>query len=309
MRKKITVIGAGNVGAAVGQYCLVKGLGDVVLLDVVEGVAKGKALDLSQASAMKAHQCKITGTADYADTKGSDVVVVTAGIARKPGMSRDDLIQTNLNIVKDVVIAAVKASPDAIFIIVSNPLDIMCSVAQKVSGLPPHRVIGLSGMLDGARLKYYISEALNVAPHTVNAMILGEHGDSMVPLTRTATVGGVPVTDLLSKEQLTEIFTKTANGGAAIVALLGLSAYYAPGLAVATMVEAVLTDSKAVIPCSVYLTGQYGAKDIYMCAPARLSAKGVEEVIEIGLNAEEKTAVSNSINSIRTKLGNILDTL
>lgn len=309
MRKKITVIGAGNVGAAVGQYCLVKGLGDVVLLDVVEGVAKGKALDLSQASAMEAHQCTITGTANYADTKGSDVVVVTAGIARKPGMSRDDLIQTNLKIVKDVVTAAVKASPDAIFIIVSNPLDIMCSVAQKVSGLPPHRVIGLSGMLDGARLKYYISEALNVAPHTVNAMILGEHGDSMVPLTRTATVGGVPVTDLLTKEQLAEIFTKTANGGAAIVALLGFSAYYAPGIAVATMVEAVLTDSKAVIPCSVYLTGQYGAKDMYMCAPARLSAKGVEEVIEVVLNAEEKTAVSNSINSIRTKLGNILDTL
>ena len=309
MRKKITVIGAGNVGAAVGQYCLVKGLGDVVLLDVVEGVAKGKALDLSQASAMESHQCKITGTADYADTKDSDVVVVTAGIARKPGMSRDDLIQTNLKIVKEVVAASVKASPKAVFIIVSNPLDIMCSVAQKVSGLPPHRVIGLSGMLDGARLKYYISEALNVSPHTVNAMILGEHGDSMVPLTRTATVGGVPVTDLLSKEQLADIFTKTANGGAAIVALLGFSAYYGPGIAVAAMAEAVLTDSKAVVPCSVYLTGQYGAKDMYMCAPARLSAKGVEEVIELALDEEEKAAVTNSINSIRSKLGNILETL
>jgi malate dehydrogenase len=309
MRKKITVIGAGNVGASVGQYCLVKALGDVVLLDVMEGVAKGKALDLSQASAMEWHQCKITGTADYADTANSHVVVVTAGIARKPGMSRDDLIQTNLKIVKEVVAAAVKASPDAVFIIVSNPLDIMCSVAQKVSGLPPHRVIGLSGMLDGARLKYYISEALNVAPHTVNAMILGEHGDSMVPLTRTATVGGAPVTDMLSKERLAEIYTKTVSGGAAIVALLGFSAYYGPGLAVAAMTEAILTDSKAVIPCSVYLTGQYGVKDMYMCAPARLSAKGVEEIIELGLDDEEKAAVANSTNSIRSKLGNILETL
>lgn len=309
MRKKITVIGAGNVGAAVGQYCLVKGLGDVVLLDVVEGVAKGKALDLSQASALEGHHCRISGTGDYADTKDSDVVVVTAGIARKPGMSRDDLIQTNLKIVRDVTISAVKASPNAIFIIVSNPLDIMCSVAQKVSGLPPHRVIGLSGMLDGARLKYYISEALDVAPHTVNAMILGEHGDSMVPLTRTATVGGVPVTELLSKEQLAEIYTKTANGGATIVSFLGFSAYYAPGIAIASMVEAVLTDSKAVIPCSVYLANQYGAKNMYMCAPARISAKGVEEVIELTLDDAEKVAVANSINSIRTKLGTILDTL
>ena len=302
MRRKITVIGAGNVGATVAQFCLLKKLGDVVLLDVAEGVAKGKALDLGQAAALQNHHFRVIGTADYADTANSDVVIVTAGIARKPGMSRDDLVKTNFKIVTDVVKAAVRESPNAIFIIVSNPLDIMCSVAQKVSGLPPHRVIGLSGMLDSSRLKYYIAEAAGVSPHTIDALVLGEHGDSMVALTRMATVGGVPAQDLLSEEQLAEIVKKTASGGAAVVALLGYSAYYGPGIAAAAMAEAILTDSHSVIPCSVYLSGEYGAKDIYMCAPARLNSEGVHGVVELDLNDAEKKAVADSIASIRSKL-------
>lgn len=302
MRKKITVVGAGNVGAAVAQFCLIKKLGDVVLLDVNEGLAKGKALDLSQAGALQNHHFRVTGTADYADTAGSDIVIITAGIARKPGMTRDDLVKTNRTIVAEVTKAAVKASPDTILIVVSNPLDIMCQVAQKVSGLPPERVIGLSGMLDSARLKYYIAEAADVSPHTVDALVLGEHGDSMVALIRMATAGGVPVRDLLSKEQLDDIVKKTANGGAAVVALLGYSAYYGPGIAAAAMAEAILMDSHSVIPCSVYLSGQYGAKDIYMCAPARLNAKGVNGIVELKLNEEEKQAVAASIASIRSKL-------
>lgn len=308
MPKKITVVGAGNVGASVAQYCQLKDLGQIVMLDIAEGVAKGKALDLSQASALQGFDAKISGTADYADTANSDVVVVTAGIARRPGMSRDDLVKTNLKIVSDVVAAAVKVSPNAIFIIVSNPLDIMCSVAQKVSGLPKERVIGLSGMLDAARLKYYLAEATGVSPRSVEAIVLGEHGDSMVALPRLATVGGVQAPNLLSPAQLAEVAEKTAKGGAAVVALIGVSAWYGPGLAVATMVEAIIKDTHAIMPCSAYLTGQYGAKDMYMCCPIRIGAKGVEEVIEIELNEDEKKAVANSITSIKEKLA-ILDTL
>lgn len=308
MRKKITVIGAGNVGATVAQFCLLKKLGDVVLLDVVEGIAKGKALDLGQAAALQNHHFRIIGTADYADTADSDVVIITAGVARKPGMTRDDLVKTNFKIVTDVVKSVVKYSPKAILIIVSNPLDIMCKVAQEVSGLPPHKVIGLSGMLDSSRLKYYIAEAAGVSPHTVDAIVLGEHGDSMVALTRMTTIGGVPVHDILDEEQIADVVKKTANGGAAVVALLGFSAYYGPGIAAATMAEAVLTDSDSVIPCSVHLSGQYGADGIYMCAPARLNAEGVSDVVELELNAEEKKAVAASVASIRSKLA-VLTTL
>ncbi len=308
MAKKITVVGAGNVGAAVAQYCQLKDLGEIVMLDIADGVAKGKALDLSQASALQGFDSVIKGTGDYADAANSDVVVVTAGIARKPGMSRDDLVKTNLKIVTDVVKAAVKVAPNAIFIIVSNPLDIMCSVAQKVSGLPTQRVIGLSGMLDAARLKYYLSQATGVSPRTVEAIVLGEHGDSMVALPRLATIGGVPAPNFLNEAQMADVAEKTAKGGAAVVALIGVSAWYAPGLAVATMVEAVIKDTHAVMPCSAYLTGQYGAKDMYMCCPVRLGAKGVEEVIEVELNDAEKQAVANSVASIKAKL-KVLDTL
>lgn len=308
MRKKITVIGAGNVGATVAQFCLLKKLGDVVLLDVIEGTAKGKALDLGQAAALQNHHFRIMGTADYADTANSDIVIITAGVARKPGMTRDDLVKTNFKIVSDVVKATVKYSPNAILIIVSNPLDIMCKVAQQVSGLPPQRVIGLSGMLDSSRLKYYIAEAAGVSPHTVDSIVLGEHGDSMVALTRMSTIGGVPVHDILDEEQIADVIKKTAHGGAAVVALLGYSAYYGPGIAAAAMAEAVLTDSDSVIPCSVYLSGQYGADGIYMCAPARLNAEGVSGIVELELNAEEKKAVAASVASLRSKLA-LLETL
>ncbi len=308
MPKKITVVGAGNVGASVAQYCQLKDLGEIVMLDIADGLAKGKALDLSQASALQGFDATITGTGDYADTANSDVVVVTAGIARKPGMSRDDLVKTNLKIVSDVIAAAVKVSPNAIFVIVSNPLDIMCSVAQKVSGLPKERVVGLSGMLDAARLKYYLAEATGVSPRTVNAIVLGEHGDSMVALPRLATIGGVPAPNFLTEEEMAVVAEKTAKGGAAVVALIGVSAWYAPGLSTATMVEAIIKDTHAVMPCSAYLTGQYGAKDMYMCCPIRLGAKGVEEIIEVDLNAAEKAAVANSILSIKEKL-KVLDTL
>ena len=302
MPKKITVIGAGNVGAAVAQYCQIKDLGNIVMLDIADGVAKGKALDMSQASALQGFDSKIMGTGDYADTANSDVVVVTAGIARRPGMSRDDLVATNLKIVRDVMAAAVAASPNAIYIIVSNPLDIMCAAAQKASGLPVERVIGLSGMLDAARLKYYLAEATGVSPRSVEAIVFGEHGDSMVALPRLATIGGVPAPNLLSETQMADVAEKTAKGGAAVVALIGVSAWYGPGIAVATMVEAIIKDTHAIMPCSAYLTGQYGAKDMYMCCPIRLGAKGVEEIIEVELNAVEKAAVKKSIASIQEKL-------
>ncbi len=308
MRKKITVIGAGNVGASVAQFCLIKRLGDVVLLDVVEGTAKGKALDLSQAAALQVHNCQITGTSDYAQTAGSDLIIVTAGIARKPGMTRDDLVRTNHSIVTQVVKAAVERSPNALLVVVSNPLDVMCQAAYKASGLPRERVIGLSGMLDASRLRYYMGKEVGVAPHTIEALVLGEHGDSMVALTRLANIGGVPAPDLLPQEKLDAIAKDTAAGGAAVVALLGFSAYYGPGIAAASMAEALLTDSHSIMPCSVYLTGQYGANDMFMCAPARLGAKGVEEVIELSLNDAEKKAVAASVASIREKL-QILDTL
>ena len=303
-RSKITVIGAGNVGASVALYCLEKDLGNIVLVDIAEGVAKGKAVDLSQASTLQRHSCSITGTADYAETAGSSVVVVTAGIARKPGMSRDDLVKTNLKIVTDCVKSAVKLSPNALFIIVSNPLDIMCKVALDASGLPPHRVMGLSGMLDSARFKYYLAEATNgaVAPNNIQAFVMGEHGDSMVPLTRYAAVGGVPMSCLLSKEQLKDAAKKASVGGATIVGLMGTSAYYGPGIGVACMVEAILKDSKAVMPCSAYLTGQYGAKDMYMCVPVCLGAQGIEKVYEVELNSEEQQEVAASVASIKEKL-------
>ena len=304
MRKKITVIGAGNVGASVAQYCLVNKLGDIVLLDLAEGVAKGKALDLAQAAMLQKHFCRIKGTVDYIDTANSAIVIITAGIARKPGMSRDDLVKTNLTIVKNCVTSVMRHSPDAILIVVSNPLDIMCKVALDASGLPPHRVLGLSGMLDTARFKYYLAEAIggDIAPSCMHALVIGEHGDSMVPLPRYASVGGVPLSTFLSMDKLAEASRKAATGGAAIVSLMGTSAYYAPGIGAASMAEAILNDSHSVMPCSVYLTGQYGANDMFMCVPVRLGRRGVEEIIEVELDAEEKVSITASIANIREKL-------
>ena len=304
MRKKITVVGAGNVGATVAHCCLRKDLGDVTLIDIAENVAKGKALDLTQASVLEGHSYKVNGTGDYKDTEGSDLVIVTAGMVRKPGMSRDDLLKTNIAIVKDVMKSAVAASPNALFIVVSNPVDVLCRTALEAGKLAPHRLIGLSGMLDGSRLRAFIAEKAGVPAGTVTGLTLGEHGDAMVPLPRLATIGGVPAPSILSADELEEVRVKTTHGGAGVVALLGYSAYYAPGIAVATMAEAMIKDSHAIVNCSAYCSGQYGANDIYMCVPARLGAKGVEEVVELDLDSTEKAALENSIASIKKNLDN-----
>ena len=302
MRQKISIIGAGHVGTTVAQGCLQKTLADVALLDISEGLARGTALDLMQMSALHAGSCRVTGTADYAETANSDVVVITAGIARKPGMSRDDLIQTNRQIMTSVVQSTMRFSPDALLIIVSNPLDIMCVVAQQASGLPPRKIIGLSGILDSIRMRYHIAQAARVPVHTVTGFALGEHGDAMVPLPRLATISGVPATALLSQKALQQICEDTVNSGAAIVALMGTSAYYAPGHSVVVMVEALLHDSKAILPCSVYLEGEYGTRDIFMCVPARLGKNGAEEVIELPLQSDEAALLTKSAASIRSKL-------
>lgn len=304
MRKKITVVGAGNVGATVAHCCLRKDLGDVVLLDVVENIAKGKAMDLTQASVLEGHTYTVTGTGDYKDTANSDLVIVTAGMVRKPGMSRDDLLKTNIAIVKDVMKAAAAASPNALFILVSNPVDVLCRTAVEAGKLDPQRLIGLAGMLDGSRLRSFIAAKAGVPTGIVTGLTLGEHGDAMVPLPRLATIGGVPAPNILSAADLEEVREKTTHGGAGVVALLGYSAYYAPGIAVATMAEAMIKDSHSIINCSAYCNGQYGAKDMYMCVPARVGAAGVEEVIQLDLDATEKTALENSIASIRKNLEN-----
>ena len=304
MAKKITVIGAGHVGAAVARCCLNKDLGRVVLLDVATNVAMGKALDIRQAGVLEGHTYNVVGTGDYKDTAGSDLVVITAGMVRKPGMSREDLLKTNISIVSMVAKAAIAESPDAMFIVVSNPVDVLCKTALDVTGLPPHRLIGLSGMLDGARLRSFIAAKVGVPAKTVTGITLGEHGDSMVPLPRLSTIGGVPASALLSAEDMAEVAEKTTKGGAEYVALMGFSAWFAPGIAVATMAEAILKDSHAVINCSAYLNGEYGTKDLFMCVPAQIGAEGVEKILEFALTTEEKAALEKSIASITKNLEN-----
>lgn len=305
MYNKISIIGAGNVGATAAQCCLLKNLGAVVMLDNQEHVAKGKALDMSHAAALHDHRFSVMGTADYADTANSDVVIITAGLARKPGMSRNDLLKTNAGIVAEVTKNIVEYSPKAVIIVITNPLDIMCQVAWQASGLPPERVIGLSGLLDASRMRYYIAQAAGAAPHTVEGIVLGEHGDSMAVLTRLATVGGIPATKLLSPEKLAEIRHKTAHGGGEVVNLLGYSAYYAPGIAATQMAEAILSDSRSTYPCSAYLTGQYGVDGIYMCVPIRLGMNGVEGIIELELTDNERNQVSTTAARIRELLSMI----
>ena len=302
MRHKISIIGAGNVGSTTAQGCLQKGLGDVVLLDIAEGLAKGKALDLMQMNALYASSSRVTGTADYAETANSDVVVVTAGIVRKPGMSRDDLIATNKEVVSAVVRSVTRFSPNASLIIVTNPLDLMCVAALRASGLPPKKLIGLSGVLDSIRMRYYIAQAARVPAHTVCGPVLGEHGNSMVPLPRLATINGVPAPALLSQKALQEICENTVKGGSTITEMMGTSAYYAPGYSIVVMIEALLNDSKAILPCSVYLEGEYGIRDIFMCVPVRLGKDGAEEIIELPLQSDEAALLAQSAASIRSKL-------
>ena len=267
MDKKVTVVGAGNVGATAAQRLAEKGLCDVVLVDIVEGVPQGKALDLMEAAPVEKHDGQVTGTNSYEATEGSDIVIITAGIPRKPGMSRDDLISTNAGIVKAVTEQVVKYSPDAVLIIVSNPLDAMCHVAYEASGFPKNRVIGMAGVLDSARFRTFIAMELKVSVENIHAFVLGGHGDTMVPLPRYSTVAGIPITELLPQERIAELVDRTANGGAEIVGLLKTgSAFYAPASSAVEMAESILKDRKKILPCAVYLDGEYGVTGVQTCA-------------------------------------------
>ncbi|HOZ40734.1 MAG: malate dehydrogenase [Flavobacteriales bacterium] len=307
---KVTVVGAGNVGAtcadAVARWELAN---EVVLLDIKEGFAEGKALDIWQTAPINLFDSRVVGsTNDYSKTAGSDVVVITSGLPRKPGMSRDDLIATNAAIVKSVTENVVKHSPEAIIIVVSNPLDVMTYCSYINSKLPSQRVFGMAGILDTARYRAFLATELNVSPKDIQAVLMGGHGDTMVPLPRYTTVGGIPVTELIAKEKLDAIVDRTKKGGGEIVNLLGTSAWYAPGTAAAQMVEAIVRDQKRVFPCCVLLQGEYGLKDIYMGAPVILGRKGVERIIELKLNAEEMELVKSSAKAVKEVM-DVLDNM
>jgi malate dehydrogenase len=299
-RNKVTVIGAGNVGATTAQRIAEAGLADVVLIDIVEGLPQGKGLDLAEAAPVVPHDARIVGTNDYADTAGSDVVVITSGIARKPGMSRDELLATNAGIVRSVVQAIVQHSPDTILVIVTNPLDAMCHVALEASGFPRERVIGMAGVLDSARFRTFIAQELGVSVEDTHAFVLGGHGDTMVPLPRYSTVAGIPITELMTAERVQALVERTANGGAEIVSLLKTgSAYYAPAAAAFEMVEAILKDRKRVLPCAAYLQGEYGVDGLFVGVPVVLGSKGMERVIQIKLSTEEQAAFDHSADAVR----------
>jgi len=299
-RNKITIVGAGNVGATCAHWAAARKLGDIVLIDVVEGIPQGKALDLMEAAPIEGFDAIITGTNDYADTAGSDVVVITAGIARKPGMSRDDLLATNSKIVKSVTEQVVKNSPDTFIIVVTNPLDVMTYVAYKASGFSPNRVFGMSGVLDSARFRTFIALELGISFEDVTTFVLGGHGDDMVPLVRYTYAGGIPIEKLLPRERIDALVERTRKGGAEIVNYLKTgSAYYAPGASVVQMIEAILKDKKRILPVAAYLQGEYGEKDIYLGVPAIIGGNGVEKIIEIELTPEEKAALDKSVQSVR----------
>ena len=306
LRRKVTIIGAGNVGATTAQQIIETGLADVVLVDIVEGLPQGKALDLIEAAPVVGYDVRITGTNDYADTAGSKIIVVTSGLARQPGMSRDDLMAKNAGIVGSVVKQAAAVSPDAIIIVVTNPLDAMCHVALKASGFPPERVIGMAGVLDSARFRAFIAAELEVSVRDIRAFVLGGHGDTMVPLPRYSTVGGVPITELMSAERIEQLVERTRNGGAEVVALLKTgSAYYAPAASVVEMVEAILRDRRRVLPCAAYLRGEYGIDGLYVGVPVVLGNGGVEKVIEISLTDDERAAFNRSADAVRDLLGKL----
>jgi malate dehydrogenase len=300
VRTKITVVGAGNVGATVAQLIAYKELGDVVMVDIIEGLPQGKALDLLEAAPLEGYDSQITGANSYEPTAGSHLVVITAGIARKPGMSREDLLTTNANIVRAVTEQVVKYSPDAYLVVVSNPLDAMVYLVKHVSGFPKHRVVGMAGVLDSTRFRTFIAQELNVAVEDVQAFVLGGHGDSMVPLPRYSTVAGIPITHLLPKDKIDRLVQRTRDGGGEIVNLLKTgSAFYAPGSSVVQMVEAMVKDKKRVLPCAAYLEGEYGLKDLYFGVPVKLGASGVEQIIEIELAPEERAALVASAKEVQ----------
>lgn len=300
MDKKITVVGAGNVGATAAQRLAEKELCDVVLIDILDGVPQGKALDLTEAAPVEKHDAHLTGANSYEASKDSDIVIITAGIARKPGMSRDDLISTNAGIIKDVTKQIVAYSPNAILIIVSNPLDAMCHVAFDASDFPKNRVMGMAGVLDSARFRAFIGMELDVSVESIQAFVLGGHGDTMVPLPRFSTVAGIPITELLPQDRIDALVDRTANGGAEIVSLLKTgSAYYAPASAAVEMAESILKDKKKILPCAAYLQGEYGIQDLFIGVPVKLGSNGIEEIIEITLTDSEKAALMNSAAAVQ----------
>jgi malate dehydrogenase len=303
MEKKITIIGSGNVGATAAHWALVRQLGDVVLLDVMEGIPQGKALDLWQSGPLDGYPGTIQGSNDYADTRDSDVVIITAGLARKPGMSRDDLLAKNVAIVKSCAEKAAEHSPNCVMIVVTNPIDAMVHTAFKVSGLPKERIIGMAGVLDSARYRTFLADALGVAARDVSAMVMGIHGDNMLPLVRLANVSGVPVTDLLSADELEKIVKRTQTGGIEIVNHLKTgSAFYTPGLAAIEMAEAVLTDSRRVMACAAYLEGEYDISGYFLGVPVVLGKNGVEKILQFALTNEEKTALQDSVTAVSKQM-------
>ncbi|MCH8090058.1 MAG: malate dehydrogenase [Chloroflexi bacterium] len=303
MRKKITVVGAGNVGATAAQRIVERGYADVVLVDIIEGLPQGKGLDLLEAGPVLGYDSQVTGTNSYEETADSDIVVITAGIARKPGMSRDDLLFTNMKIVGEVTRSVVEHSPDCILIVVSNPLDAMAHLAYKVSKFPRERVIGMAGILDTARFRTFLAQEVGVSVRDVSALVLGGHGDTMVPLVRLTTVGGVPVTEVLSGEAIEKIVQRTRDGGAEIVKLLKTgSAFYAPSAAIAQMVDAIVLDRKQILPCTAYLQGEFGIDGLYIGVPVKLGAAGMEEIVDLRLTEEEQAQLNRSADAVRQLL-------
>jgi malate dehydrogenase len=307
VKYKVSVIGGGgNVGASVGVYMAEKGIADVVFIDILEGVPQGKALDLTQTAPVRGSNAVLTGSNDLADVKDSDIVILTAGLPRKPGMSRSDLLKSNMEIVNGAAGAVKKHAPNSTLIVVTNPLDVMTYLAYKVTGFPKQRVVGMAGMLDSARFRAFVAMELNVAAVDIQAMVLGGHGDSMVPLPRYTTVGGIPITELMPAEAIERISTRTRGGGGEIVKLLKTgSAFYAPAACSVEMASAILNDEKRLMPCSVYLDGEYGLKDVYIGVPVVLGAGGVERVIELDLEADEKQALHNSAEAVKKDLAEL----
>ena len=304
--KKVTVVGAGHVGATTGLAIANKGLADIVLTDIIERMPQGKALDMMEATPLMGRDAEIIGTNNYVDTQGSDIVVITAGLARKPGMSRDDLLFKNAEIIGGVVDEVTKHSPNSIIIMVTNPLDVMAYLAYKKSGFPRERVIGMAGVLDSARFRTFIAMELGISVDNTHAFVLGGHGDSMVPLPRYSTVAGVPITELMSEEQVNRIVQRTRDGGAEIVSLLGTgSAYFAPAWSVAQMVEAILLDRKEILPCAAFLQGEYGVEDAYVGVPVQLGAGGMEKVFEIDLSDDERTAFEDSVAEVKDSIAKL----
>lgn len=300
MRKKITVVGAGNVGATCAQRLAERGYADIVLVDIIEGMPQGKALDILESGPVVGFDSNVIGTNSYADTAGSDIAIITSGVPRKPGMSRDDLVLTNMKIVKGVTEELVKASPKCIIIVVANPLDAMAQLAFKVSGFPRNRVMGMSGILDTARFRTFLAQELGVSVEDVAAYVLGGHGDTMIPLTRMATVGGVPVTEVLPEDTISKIVERTVKGGGEIVALLKTgSAFYAPSAGVVQMVDAIILDKQNILPCAAYLDGEYGINGVFVGVPAKLGKDGMEQIIEIKLMPEEEAALKKSVDAVR----------